>query len=133
MSMIEVACHEGKGYTRLVEYGGWTAAMLKDSFDTSPDGIAYVQKHTLTDEVFILLQGKCTLIEAGDGESPGELHGVAMEPLKYYNVKKGVWHTHILDPDTCVVVVENVETGLDNSPIVYFTPEQKKWAVSLHK
>ena len=133
MAMIDIHTHEGEGYQRLVEYGGWTAAMLKDSDNTSPKGVSYLQKHTLTDEVFILLAGKCTLIEAGNGEQPGEIHGVPMEPLKYYNVRKGVWHTHILDPGTAVVVMENIETGLENSPIVNFTPEQKSKAVSLHK
>ena len=133
MAMIEIVSHPGEGYKRLVEFGGWTAAILKDSYKTSLDGVSYLQKHTLTDEVFILLQGKCTLIEAGDGDAPGEIHGVSMEPLQYYNVKKGVWHTHILEPGTAVVVVENIETGLSNSPTSDLTEEQKAQIVTLHK
>ncbi|MBQ3259444.1 MAG: hypothetical protein IJA68_02895, partial [Clostridia bacterium] len=67
------------------------------------------------------------------GDTPDEIHGVSMEPLKYYNVKKGVWHTHILEPDTCVVVVENIETDLSNSPIVDLTEKQKVQIAALHK
>ena len=133
MEMIEIVSHEGEGYKRLVEYGAWTAAMLKDSYKTSPEGVSYLQQHTLTDEVFILLAGKCTLIEAGDGPTPDELHGVPMEPLQFYNVKKGVWHTHILEPGTSVVVIENSETDLSNSPIVYLSEEQKAQIAKLHK
>ena len=39
-----------------------------------------------------------------------------MEPELVYNIRKGVWHTHVLEDDTTVVVVENSDTVPENSP-----------------
>ena len=130
--MIEVYSHEQPGYKRLVEFKTWTAAQLNDCEKYTPEGVSNFQKHLLTDEVFILLSGKCTLYEAGDGEHPGEIHAYHLEPFKFYNVKMGVWHTHILAPGTRVVVIENSDTSDElNSPGEDLTPEQKAQLIAL--
>ena len=124
--MIEIHSHDDAGFKRMVEYKAWVAALLNDCEMYTPEKVSYFQKHMLTDEVFILLSGKCTLFEAGDGEHPGRITPCPLEPMKLYNVKAGVWHTHLLAPGTKVVVVENSDTGLANSPIEDLTPEQKQ-------
>ena len=43
---------------------------------------------------------------------------------KLYNVKKGVWHTHTLDKDGTVLIVENQDTNDDNSPTKSMSLEQ---------
>lgn len=43
-----------------------------------------------------------------------------MEPGKIYNVKKGAWHSVILEKGAKVYVVENIDTNEENSEIVYF-------------
>ena len=129
--MIEILEHNEIGFKRLVEYGAWTAAVLNDHPRYSVEGVSYLQKHDLSDEVFILLQGECTLFVAGQGDCPEEIVAVPMEPLKFYNIKAGVWHTHVLSPDTKVVVVENSDTCLDNSPISDLTPAQKERILEL--
>jgi hypothetical protein len=48
-----------------------------------------------------------------------------MEPLKLYNVKRGVWHTHTLSEDATVLIVENVDTTDANSPSKMLSPEQR--------
>jgi len=63
-------------------------AVFNEKQESASDGIAYLEKHKLTDEVFILLKGSCWLWIAGGAQKPGELQCVAMEPLKCYNVKK---------------------------------------------
>ncbi len=85
-----------------------------------------MQKHDETDEVFVLLNGSCTLFLGGDEEKPGEIIGVDMEPHKLYNIKKGVWHNHIMDEDGEVLIVENRTTSDDNSPIIQLNEEQLK-------
>ena len=123
---IEILEHNEPGYKRVVEFGEWTAALLNDCEMYTPEKIAYFDKHNLTDEVFILLSGKCTLFEAGDGEHVGEITALPLEPMKFYNVKAGVWHTHLLSPGTKVVVVENSDTSPENSPKEYMDEAQKK-------
>lgn len=125
MDMIEIHQHTGEGYKRLVEYQGWVAAVLNHAPTTTPEGVIYFEKHMLTDEVFVLLQGSCTLLEAGNGEHPGEIHAVPLEPCKFYNVKAGVWHSHMLSKDAAVAVIENIETGTANSVRENLTEDQR--------
>ena len=42
-----------------------------------------------------------------------------------YNVKKSVWHTHTLSKDAMVLIVENKNTDLSNSPEINLTSEQR--------
>ena len=42
-----------------------------------------------------------------------------MEPHKLYNVRKGVWHHIFTQEDTSVLIVENEDTGDDNSEFLY--------------
>jgi mannose-6-phosphate isomerase-like protein (cupin superfamily) len=83
-----------------------------------------MQRHDETDEVFVLLAGRCILF-IGDGkEEAGEIAAVELEPGKVYNVKRGTWHTHTLTEDAKVLVVENRDTTVENSPFCPLSPEQ---------
>lgn len=113
---IEVSLYQGEGYLPMVDYESWRVALLRYCDELLPAEINKVQKHDETDEVFVLLKGECILFSAGKGDVPGEITAMRMEPLKIYNVKKGVWHTHTLAADTDVLIVENQDTSLVNSP-----------------
>lgn len=127
MSQIEVTEFQKEGYKPLVEYEGWKVAVLRFCDDLLPENVRTMQKHLFTDEVFVLLSGNFVLYEAGDGELPGIVEAVNLEPYKLYNVKKGVWHNHTMTPDGTVLIVENQETQdtEDNSPIRPLNEEQK--------
>ena len=84
-----------------------------------------MQKHMESDEVFVLLKGECTLFIGGNSDEVGEIEPLPLEPFKMFNVKKGTWHTHTLEKDTMVLIVENQDTCDANSPTQYLTPEQK--------
>jgi ureidoglycolate hydrolase len=116
---IEIKDFPAEGYQPLVDYGGWRVAVLKFCDDLLIENVKTMQKHLYTDEVFVLVQGNCTLFLAGDGDLPGTITAVKMEPHKVYNIKKGTWHNHIMDSNGEVVIVENQETRdtEDNSPI----------------
>lgn len=66
-----------------------------------------------TDEIFVLLEGKATLLIGAEAEE------VPMEKFKCYNVKKGVWHTIATSPDAHVFIVENADTSDDNSEFLH--------------
>ena len=121
---IQITNFPVEGYEPLVDYKSWRVAVLKYCEDVLPDHIKTMQKHMETDEVFVLVSGNCTLIEAGADECPGELKFVKLEPNKVYNVKRGVWHNHVLDEEGAVVIVENQDTTDDNSPILPISAEQ---------
>lgn len=123
---IEITEFQESGYKPLVDYDAWRVAVLKFCDDLKLENIKTMQKHLETDEVFILLKGRCRLFLGGSGERPGKIERVDMVPGKVYNIKKGVWHNHIMDPSGEVVIVENSNTSDDNSPIVELTKEQRK-------
>lgn len=95
----------------------WKTAIFNSASQWKEENIRYLQKHLLTDEVFVLLEGNCTLI-LSDEEFPEKTYRVKMEPGKVYNIPRGVWHSHILGEHTKVLVVENSNTTKENSPKV---------------
>jgi len=115
--LMEVLQYEGIGYQPILACRDWRVAILNYHPELLIENITNFQQHSLTDEAFILLRGECTLFVAED-ESIEEVHGVKMEPLKLYNIKKGVYHTHTLSEDAMVLIVEADDTCDDNSPIV---------------
>lgn len=110
---VEIALHNDVGFKRLIEFNSWSVAILnyKDKFDEK--NIAYLEKHTETDEVFVLLEGKATLLVGEDMKKIPMSNGVI------YNVRKNKWHNIILESDSKVLIVENSDTNADNTEYLY--------------
>ena len=124
MKEIEITEFQEEGYRPLVDFQSWRVAVLKFCDDLRLERIKTMQKHQETDEVFVLLQGSCTLFLGGDDHQPGKITAVEMQPHMVYNIKKGVWHNHIMNESGEVLIVENRDTCDENSPIASLTPEQ---------
>lgn len=122
---IEITEYGGAGYRSLVEFGDWRVAVLNYTEELDFERLCTMQKHTESDEVFVLLSGRFMLFTGGDGETVGEVDGMLLEPGKLYNVKRGVWHTHTLSRDGSVLIVENRDTDRHgDSPVMDLTEEQ---------
>ena len=121
---IEIIDFPAEDYMPLKDYDGWRVAVLRHCENTNLEKISWMQKHMETDEVFALLDGKCTLILAGNGEKPGEFKMVEMEPHRIYNIKSGFWHNHVLDETGEVLIIENRDTTDDNSPTYHMNQEE---------
>ena len=114
--LVEIKSYSGEGYQSLVYFESWRVAILNDCPSLyRPGTIKTLERHMLTDEVFVLLSGECTLLIGGDRQQPGQIQGLPMEPLKLYNVKKGVWHNLIGNPGMSLLIVENADTAKENS------------------
>lgn len=130
-SLLEVREHNGLDYKPLVDYQTWRVALMNYTPELTPEKINRMQKHTDTDEVFVLMKGRCILY-IGEGENTvTRVHAVDMEPYKLYNVKRGVWHSHTFSEDARVLIVENRDTTDANSPFVGLSKEQQKEIVEL--
>ena len=130
-NLLDVQSYTGDGYLPLIDYGAWRVAVLRYIDDLKADRLDKMQRHDETDEVFVLLAGRCMLF-LGEGDGTIEaIHGVDMEPLKLYNVKRGTWHTHTLDRDATVLIVENVDTVSANSPEKSLSPDQQRQIVEM--
>lgn len=123
---IEITDFPTTDYEPLVDYDGWRVAVLAYCENTTLPKIQSMQKHELTDEVFVLIRGNCTLLTAGNGGKPAYINVQKLEKYKVYNVKKGFWHNHILDEEGIVLIVENKDTNDGNSPISELTEQQLK-------
>jgi hypothetical protein len=130
-ALLEIRRYMGDGYQPLIDYGQWRVAVLRYHPELEPDAIAAMQRHDGTDEVFVLLAGRCILFLGEGKDQVAAVYAQDMEPLRIYNVKRSAWHTHTLSRDASVLIVENVDTTKDNSPVTDLTPEQRKELVQL--
>jgi ureidoglycolate hydrolase len=130
-TLIEVREHNSADYKPLIDYQSWRVALMNYTSDLTPDKINRMQKHTETDEVFVLMAGHCILFIGEGEEAVTKVHAVNMEPYKLYNVKRGVWHSHTFSEDARVLIVENRDTVESNSPFVGLSAEQQKEVVEL--
>ena len=123
-SLLEIRKSNSPGYQVLVASPLWRVAMLSASPESTADDRVIFQRHDETDEVFILMQGRCILF-LGEGDGiVSNLYAVDLKPFTAYNVKKRTWHTHILSPDARIIIVENQDTSQANSPRVELTADQ---------
>ena len=103
--MIKIGVHKDAGFKVMIESGEWKVGMLHYSERFSRLG--EMERHLLTDEVFVLVSGKATLYT--DSEA------VEMEQGSVYTVPVGVWHHIVVSIDANVMVVESRSTSIENT------------------
>lgn len=123
--VLEIKEYCGEGYKSLIYFGAWRVAVLRWIETTQPEKIISLERHTQTDEVFILLEGQATLILGGNDKVVTGLQRQVMECYKLYNVRQNAWHTVVLSRDASVLIVENQDTGEANSEYFTLTEGQK--------
>jgi hypothetical protein len=127
--LLEVREYKDKGYCPVVDYQSWRVAVLNHSDELDPENLTNMQRHNETDEVFVLLRGRCILFVGAGEDAVTDISAEDMQPFKIYNVKKAVWHTHALSEDAQVLIVENRDTTYDNSPFCELSTDQRKLLV----
>ena len=129
--LLDVREYKEEGYSTVTDYDGWRVAVLNYCDELLPCNISKMQRHDETDEVFVLLKGEFVLyIGEGEGEIE-KIHAVKLEPNKIYNVKRGVWHTHTLSRNASVLIVENRNTDISNSPEIKLNENQRELLMRL--
>lgn len=116
--------YEGNGMTRVFENAKWMVGIKNWKPENDISGIDCLERHNETDELFILLNGHCTLLYANETEHGLDIQKVEMEPLKVYNIPRTLWHTTVTQKDTKLALIEDSSTGSANSDILKLTPEQ---------
>jgi ureidoglycolate hydrolase len=123
--VLEIQEYRSEGYRPLIYFNGWRVAILRWIEDTLPEKITSMERHTQTDEVFVLLEGQATLILGGNGPVVTRLQRQVMENCILYNVRQNAWHTVVLSRDASILIVENQNTGEVNSEYFALSEEQK--------
>ena len=116
---LEVFDVTGSGYRPLIDFGAWGVAIFRFDEALRPDRIERLERHTATDEIFVLLEGRAVLLLGGNSDSHGGLHSLVMEMGKVYDVRRNAWHAALLGADASILLVENSDTGPQNTE---FTP-----------
>lgn len=119
--LIEIYEDDAPGYNPKVFFEGWRVAFLNETVKYSRENIVDMQRHNTSDETFVLLQGDFSLIIGNGDETLGKVQEIKLEPGKMYNVKKGVWHTHVTGPDSKVIIVENLDVSEENTDRIPFS------------
>jgi hypothetical protein len=129
--LLEVRGYDGAGYQPLIDYDKWRVAILRYSDELLPERIFAMQRHDETDEVFVLLQGRCILFLGEGKDTINSITAVDMVPRKLYNVKRGVWHNHTLSIETSILIVENRDTTIQNSPKMLLNDDQRRRIIDI--
>jgi hypothetical protein len=128
---LEITEYLGEGYQPCVDYGEWRVAILRYIAELEAEKITYFERHNETDEVFVLLAGRCILLIGEGEENIDRIQAVEMVPHKLYNIKKAAFHNHILSDDAVVLIVENRDTGAENSDRIPLSAEQQEQVIQL--
>lgn len=128
--LIEVKTYDEPGYAPIIDFENWRVAVMNGGATPAIEDIEQLNKHVETDEVFVLLQGRCHLFLGSGDDRIEQIYIQELEPLTLYNVKQGVWHSHILSRDAKVLIVENRDTVAENSPGCMLTEEQRRQLVA---
>ncbi len=107
---IEIIKAEKEGYETVLRFESWRIGLIKPAERFT--NITYLERHLLTDEAFVLLQGGATLIHMDDAEN---VETFEMRTGVVYNVPQANWHAVKIDDDSLVMVVENAETSRENT------------------
>jgi ureidoglycolate hydrolase len=124
--LLAIREHKGEGYKPLIDYGSWRVAILRWGPGSRAESIEFLERHTQTDEVFVLLQGWASLFIGGNREMVDEIQEEIMARGKLYNIKQNTWHTALLSRDASILIVENRDTGQGNSEYFQLTAEQRQ-------
>ncbi len=79
----------------------------------------------------MLVKGRGVLIIGGDGNQACDLVPQKMEIGVVYNIRVDTWHTILLSPDASVLIVENSDTGEENTEICGVDDILRKQIVSI--
>jgi len=123
---LEIQEYNGPGYQPLIDFDSWRVAILRWEEASLPENITSMERHTQTDEVFVLLVGRAMLVLGGNSNSVDSLHPQILEPANLYNVKQGVWHSVLLSRDASILIVENRDTGVKNTEYYQLTKTSRE-------
>ena len=67
---MKITCAEytGRGMQRVYENDQWTVGIKNWKPENDITGISNIERHNLTDELFVLVSGSCTLVSAEETE-----------------------------------------------------------------
>jgi ureidoglycolate hydrolase len=113
--LVETGSCFKQQFQPIIVTGEWRVAVLRQCDKVYPHCIEEVERHTLTDEIFILTMGKADLIILDEKDGRKIPYVIPMELNVAYNVKQSVWHHAVLSADAHIFLFERADTSRENS------------------
>lgn len=124
-TLIENYYHRGEGYNPFIIRDGWQVAQLNYTKEQDPANIEKIDKHLLTDEVFMLINGNAVLIAIDTRNDELVFECTRMEPGITYNIPVNTWHNIALEKNASVIIVERSNTHFGDFEYRALTAEEK--------
>ncbi len=118
---LEIHTWDGIGFQPLVASHDWLVSILNWEPIFGLDKFGEVERHNITDEIFVLTRGKALLFTSDDNV----LRVEEMIPGAVYNVLKGTWHSLLATRDASWIIVENQGTDNTNSEVRNLTEGER--------
>ena len=122
--LVEIVEYNDEGNAPVIDFESWRVARTNYSKQADKENIITLGRHYLTDEVFVLLEGKAVLIVASGQDEAKHIHCINIEKIKLYNVKKNVLHALVTAKDAKLCIVENRNTAIENSQVIKLRDDQ---------
>jgi ureidoglycolate hydrolase len=126
MQHIENFAFTGEGMTRVYENSKWMVGIKNWKPSNDITGIDCLERHNKSDELFVLLEGSCSLIYANQTDEGLVLNVVPMEKNRVYNIPQSLWHNTVTKKSTKMILIEDSSTSGDNSDILTLDENQVK-------
>ena len=121
---IQKLSFDGEGMSRVYEAPAWMVGVKNWKPANDITGIDCLERHNQTDELFVLLRGRCVLAFAKETSAGLEFGAIEMEPMHVYNIPRSMWHNTVTQKDTKLILVEDSSTSMENSEIRPLDPAQ---------
>lgn len=121
---IESFFYTGEGYKPFLIRDGWQVAQLNFLPGHEPRNIRKMEVHRWTDEVFVLVKGKATLITVRSWEDKFVVDCTRLKKGVTYNVPAGVWHNIAMGRDAQLIIVERSDTHLNDVNYRMLSPHE---------
>jgi ureidoglycolate hydrolase len=131
--ILAIREYEGEGYKALIDFKSWRVAILRWAPFMTVDRLDTMERHTQTDEVFVLLHGRSSLVLGGNGSVVQELCVQGMEAGKLYNVRQNAWHAVLMSQDASILIVEESNTGEENTEYCQLDEGLRKKIIATEK
>jgi mannose-6-phosphate isomerase-like protein (cupin superfamily) len=114
----------GEGMQRVYENEKWTVGIKNWKPANDITGLDCLERHNKSDELFVLVDGSCTLLYANEEGGKLNIKAVPMEKGKLYTIPKTLWHNTVTKKGVKMFLIEDVSTGNANSDVRPLKPEE---------
>ena len=123
---IERYEHGDEGLARVYENAKWMVGVKNWKPANDIENLDCLERHNGTDELFVLLDGACTLLFANEQNGKLAIEALKMVPKVVYNIPRSLWHNTVTEKTTKLLLVEDSSTSAANSDVISLSNEERE-------